>query len=433
VLLTYCKKPTAVLSASGLVLLAVCAAALPSPGGGPAAADGGRLVVHEWGTFLSVQGSDGVTLGGMVDSEELLPVFVRERSLGGRNRACFNQKGETPVTYFYTDRPRTVQVRVDMPKGLLTHWFPAVNWFGPPLTDKPENDPAGSFLDWGTVELIPDTRPAVGPNPPTTPALRPVSPQDSWRFARETDAAFVKIGPSNPRVRSTGEFEKFLFYRGLGTFELPFQVHSEGREARQLTLRNRGGDTLQGVHAIRVEEGTIQFAALPDLPGGAEREVLTAALFGSKLPFREGVPRVKQAVAAALVNAGLYPKEAQAMVNTWEKSYFQTDGMRMLYVLPRKTTDEVIPLRIQPAPQELVRVMVGRVEVLTPALERQIEQALADLGSREPAVRKAAGARLARLGRLQEPVLHRMVALTQLPEVRDRAETLIKQAGTGRP
>src|SRR5262245_7542289 len=27
--------------------------------------DLGKLIVHEWGTFLSVQGSDGQTLGGM--------------------------------------------------------------------------------------------------------------------------------------------------------------------------------------------------------------------------------------------------------------------------------------------------------------------------------------------------------------------------------
>jgi hypothetical protein len=32
------------------------------------------------------------------------------------------QKMETPVTYFYTDRPMTAFVKVDMPRGLLTHW-----------------------------------------------------------------------------------------------------------------------------------------------------------------------------------------------------------------------------------------------------------------------------------------------------------------------
>src|SRR5947199_3247507 len=110
-------------------LLAAGACALTAAGGDERAGAKDTFVVHEWGTFLSVQGSDGGTLGGMVDSEERLPIFVRERSLDGGNRACWMHKMETPVTYFYVDRPGTVQVRVDMPDGLLTHWFPAVRGY----------------------------------------------------------------------------------------------------------------------------------------------------------------------------------------------------------------------------------------------------------------------------------------------------------------
>src|SRR6516164_4652792 len=91
------------------------------------------LVVHEWGTFLSVQGSDGTSLGGMVDSDEHLPSFVESRGIATFQRSQMRLKMETPVTYFYTDRRCTVQVRVEMPKGVLTHWFPAVRHFGPPL------------------------------------------------------------------------------------------------------------------------------------------------------------------------------------------------------------------------------------------------------------------------------------------------------------
>ena len=39
-------------------------------------AEKNKLIVHEWGTFLTVQGSNGATLGGMVASEEVLPPFV---------------------------------------------------------------------------------------------------------------------------------------------------------------------------------------------------------------------------------------------------------------------------------------------------------------------------------------------------------------------
>src|SRR3954467_11139866 len=40
----------------------------------------GTLKVHEWGTFTSVQGSNGQVLGGMNHEEEQLPSFV-----GGRD------------------------------------------------------------------------------------------------------------------------------------------------------------------------------------------------------------------------------------------------------------------------------------------------------------------------------------------------------------
>ena len=54
---------------------------------------------------------------------------------------------------------------------------------------------------------------------------------------------------------------------------------------------------------------------------------------------------------------GLYTAEATAMVNTWEDSWLE-DGTRVLYVLPKEWTDEVLPLTITPAPQEVARVNV---------------------------------------------------------------------------
>ncbi len=393
--------------------------------------DAGKLIVHEWGTFLSVQGSDGVSVGGMVDSEETLPLFVRERELFGRNRACWNSKMETPVTYFYVDQPRKVKVRVGMNKGLLTHWYPAVQQFGPPKDDKAKAPPSESYLDWGQIELIPQKSDSfVGPPAPNY-GFKPVEKDSTWRFARETDSALVRIDGSDRKnlvapVRPEGEYEKFLFYRGLGSLELPLAVRSadSGQEA-SLTLHNGGSDALKGLVAIRIDRDTIQFAKLADLAGGASREEHTSLIFSAPLPLKEGVPQVKEAVAAGLVWAGLYPKEAQAMVNTWEKSYFRTEGLRILYVLPRRNVDAVIPIKVEPAPDELERIMVGRVEILTPARERNIESAVVDLSSSDETIRKSAQATLDRLGRFREPVLRRIAARTEAVPVKARVESLL--------
>jgi hypothetical protein len=148
-------------------------------------------------------------------------------------------------------------------------------------------------------------------------------------------------------------------------------------------------------------------------------------LFSFSSPLDTGVPLAKRAMAAALVKEGLYAKEADAMVNTWERSYFRTDGLRVLYVLPRPTVDQLIPIQISPAPDKLVRVMVARLEVLTPDREQQIEKFVADLGAPQSETRAAASAGLARLGRLSEPALRRIVASTKDPEVQARARTLL--------
>ena len=89
-----------------------------------------------------------------------------------------------------------------------------------------------------------------------------------------------------------------------------------------------------------------------------------------------------------LVSAGLFPKEAEAMIETWRDSWFE-EGTRIIYLVPREMVDSVLPLRMEPAPATVERVFVGRVELL--ARWRQAEM----LAASEPA--------LIRAGRFLEP------------------------------
>jgi hypothetical protein len=248
----------------------------------------------------------------------------------------------------------------------------------------------------------------------------------TWRFARATDSALVRT-----KVHDQELTEKFLFYRGLGTFNLPLEVRSTGPDDQlRLLVLNRDAAPQQGLFAIWVKGGQMRFAALGDLPGGEVRDLDTTSAFSAWVPLEDGVGHVKQAVAEALTRSGLYPKEAQAMVDTWEKSYFRTEGLRILSVLPRPMVDAAIPIRIKPEPQQLVRVMVGRVEVLTPETESNLEKTLAAMGSKDTQKWNAAWAELERFGRLREPVLRRMLALSRVPGARAQAETILS---TGKP
>lgn len=391
-----------------------------------------KLIVHEWGTFLGVQGSDGTTLGGMVASEELLPSFVEVRSHSTYDRTTLRSKMETPVTYFYVDRPMSVDVRVDMPGGILTHWFPMVAQFGPavPAPGAPvARDAKNSFLHWSKVDLIPHKPNLAIEAGNLVPNLWRVKPNDHWRFAREVDAAFVKARSRNLMDWSEFDFEKFLFYRGLGTFELPLQVKS--REIKGdvfLTLTNRDPQPLTGMVLLQVSGDQIRIGRLENLPGRAERELPLDGTLGQPLSLGEGAHHAMKHVAGVLMAAGLYEREAWAMVHSWEKSYFRTDGLRVLFILPRATTDAYIPIKITPKPTELVRVMVGRTEILTPTQERQIETWLGQLADPDFKVRNAASVNLAKLGRLGEPALRRVAAVSRSAEVRQRAHLLIQAA-----
>ena len=57
------------------------------------------------------------------------------------------------------------------------------------------------------------------------------------------------------------------------------------------------------------------------------------------------------------------------MVKTWRTDWFGEDGTRVLYLVAEPLTAEFLPLRIDPKPDQLVRVLVGRHDVLTPERE----------------------------------------------------------------
>src|SRR5262245_10439391 len=86
-----------------------------------------RFVAHEWGTFTSFSGSDGVPVGFRPNNEDL-PHFVyhqiNELSKSGRLAASGLISMETPVVYFYTDRETKVSLKVEFQRGWITEWYP---------------------------------------------------------------------------------------------------------------------------------------------------------------------------------------------------------------------------------------------------------------------------------------------------------------------
>jgi hypothetical protein len=64
------------------------------------------------------------------------------------------------------------------------------------------------------------------------------------------------------------------------------------------------------------------------------------------------------------------------MVETWRDSWFE-EGVRVFYVVPPKSVDEILPLTVSPAPTRVERVFVGRMDVVTPFIQQAVTAAIA--------------------------------------------------------
>jgi hypothetical protein len=367
------------------------------------------LVVHEWGTFLTMNGSDGVTLDGMYHEEHALPGFVHARSKDQLRLRAALVKGETPVIYFYTDKAQSVDVKVGFPGGVWTQWYPQANSLGPGQASKLHNGQIG----WSV-----DLQPAKSALP--APTLPKAEADALWNHAREVDAAYVRT--ANAGRKGGDEWERFIFYRGLGRTEMPLELSA--KSGGTVSLSAAGPRGIKHLFVLRVEDGKGAYRYVPSLQPGASLGNLIPSMDKAK-PMGEFEEAIGHDLAKRLTESGLYEKEAHAMVNTWRTSYFRQEGIRVLYVLPQAWTDAFIPMQIDPKPAELVRVMVGRTELLTPEREERAAAAVRDLASPKPATREQAFVFLREQGRYVEPVLRRVARTTDNDSVRVLCERLL--------
>jgi hypothetical protein len=359
-----------------------------------------HLVVHEWGTFTSIAGKDGVALewrplNGPTD----LPKFVHTIQNAGEGLRHTQSKldlvasvrMETPVLYFYSGSEMDVAVKVDFPKGKITEWYPqarAVN----------------TSIDWGRFKVMPGA--AVN---------LPVEYKESHYYpARATDSAPVQVCSD---AGKPPQQEKFLFYRGAGTFDLPVSVKLENET---VVLKNLGKNEIANLIIFENRGGKLGYRLIDGFTGEITLE---------RPPLDKKIESLLYDLKVMLVAAGLFEKEAAAMIKTWRSSWFE-EGLRVFYVLPRQVTDAVLPITIDPRPTELVRVLVGRAEVITPEMEKSVQTQVSMLGDPSPGVREAARQTIRKYGRFSEPILKRILENEGNELMRERIRELIESPVT---
>ena len=433
----------------GMAMLAIAASPnlrnSPPPEAASIVAPNEDLVVHEWGTFTTFSGSNGVHLEfrPLAAAQRDLPDFVWDRSTGSPMQMLSKSyircrvRMETPVTYFYTDRERTIRASVGFPQGLLTEFYPPVKAMAPPFdaaAARGQGEKIGnSSLDWGQIRLIPTK--AFLPQVASEGDARWLQgrileniclPGDGhYAAARATDSALVLSEHQGQK-----HLEKFLFYRGVGKFDLPVQV--EAGEDGEIRVHNRDGQAIRSVFLLESRERQLRMSSLDQIAAGE------TAVMSRPQPF--GGSDIGEAMVRALVREGLYEKEARAMIATWSNSWLLEEGTRVFYMVPQKVTDTLLPLKIEPAPKETVRVLVARLEVMRASDEKRIlEVVKQSAAARRAEQEKQKGLpqptpislpipeEITKLGRLAEPALVRVEAISREPAVRTEAEMLLDQ------
>lgn len=348
------------------------------------------LEVHEWGTFTSVVIESGPPIvWNTLGSSEPLPSFVHGSDLVQKGFALGTVRMETPVLYFRTSQTQELRVGVELVGGKITEWYPAAE------------EPPGGGIQWPRVIVDPSRQ-----------WILPTELQGQHYYAaRGVAAAQVEV-PVEPQ---RSEFERFLFYRGVGSFALPLSARLEGE---RVIVRSECSEQIDQVLLFERRGDRFHYAIECYLGSGQE------------VAFERPESRFQPALhlddlKKILRGQGLREDEAQAMVDTWRADWFQP-GLRVFYTVPREFTDRVLPLTIEPAPDHLVRVLMGRVEIFSQSVADEILSVARRLG--RPGAPRDEADRLTRLhGRFVTAVLGQQAVLsdpTLLPGLQRWTEQL---------
>ena len=319
------------------------------------------LTVHEWGTFTSIAGDDGMAIDWEpLDGPSDLPCFVHRFEVGAKALLSGTVRMETPVIYLYGPEGSTADVRVSFPKGFITEWYPKANrvatFIGSgipprgPDVRQPEKDEPDS-IEWPAVKLQRDSKSIDFPLE---------QPPSHYYAGRRTDSDALVVG---------NEMDKFLFYRGVGRFQPP--VAARVGVWDRILVRDLGTAQIPAAILFRNHDGKISYRV----------SYLTSRPIGSELTLEmpdtaADTGTLRADIESILVSQGLFAKEAKAMVATWGDSWFE-EGTRLFYFLPTSAVDAILPLEVRPAPAHVARVFVGRMEIFTPTMKQEIRDAIA--------------------------------------------------------
>jgi hypothetical protein len=160
------------------------------------------------------------------------------------------------------------------------------------------------------------------------------------------------------------------------------------------------------------------------LKAGEERKLEVRPLDGDA-----GVRKLADEVRGALVAAGLFDAEADALLKVWRKGLFESPGAVAFYLLPRAEYDRMLPLTVKPAPAKgPVRVGLAyhpNFEA-NPAIEKRVAELIRQLDDGSYREREAAKKALIEAGPTALRALREAAEKTDSEEVRRLAARILE-------
>lgn len=371
------------------------------------------LEVHEWGTFTVLSSSQGHTVDWYQPYSDIHqlppftmnPMMMKQRIMNARVRM------ETPVIYFYPEEEMTVHVRVAFRNGTITERFPAP-------TNQPYASVGISPLAHSTLNLSVScvVRPPTSDqifaqrlaefsfvNAPTvtywTGNLLPPDHTDAkhipkvsgpvgahYGAARAVPEAWLfRAASTNPEVtpQPVPQVEKFIFYRGAGQETPPYYASMSDDNTVTLRSHSQSASTFQV--ALRVRDGRASWKQMPNISGPAPDTDRSATISFPEetIPVAQADQELSALFAKELIDQGLTKAEAEAMIATWNHTWFTEPGQRIFTIVDRTWVDATLPLAISPEPKKIERVFVARYEILSPETEQKLARLMEAPASKE--------------------------------------------------
>ena len=216
-----------------------------------------------------------------------------------------------PVIFLRASQPLAVTVEVGFLGGEPWLYYPQAR-----ILDHGPNPGSRSILFNGRVE-------------PLSRTLLAAPPAGHWWND-------LRAGGGQVFVSDAGSAERFLFYDGPVAFERAFLLSWQGRGA-QVT-----------------PTGTERTLFLLDSGRYVEHDVEAGR--GARFMSEGDMGALRRRLDTMLQGRGLSAAESRSLLETWRDELFRTPSARAIYFVPRDAYDRMLPIRITPAPTELVRV-----------------------------------------------------------------------------